>query len=183
MKAKKLALVTVPIMLLFGCGIENKVSEPKTEEVDKVEVSEEKYPYYICELIIEFQNKQEEYTNTVTRAFKGGGDLQDVLASVDGLEDVLNDMENIKPPKKYENQQKVTQEGVDESRKGLELIRDGMKLIADGSAEDRQKGKETVMEGIDTVMYADKNMWHSVVKDLYAENPKVYEQALLNKAY
>ncbi|WJE24553.1 DUF7018 domain-containing (lipo)protein [Bacillus cereus] len=186
MKATKLVALTVPVLLLFGCGVGDKNSTPKTQEVSKKKekMSEKEYPLYICEQTIEFTNKIEEYSNTVRQAVKGNGDLQDVLASIDELEDVLDSIENIEAPKKYEDKQKSMQEGVDEARKGLELIRDGMKQFADGKDnEARMKGKEKASEGVEVVKHAGNNLWTPVIRDLVSEDQTVYERALRNKSH
>ncbi|PGF05293.1 DUF7018 domain-containing (lipo)protein [Bacillus toyonensis] len=185
---KRLVGVAVPAMLLFGCGAVDKDTSPKTEEVsketNKEKISEKEYPLFVCENIIEFTNKIDEYSNTVRQAVKGNGDLQDVLASVDELEDVLNKMKNVDAPSKYEDKQKVMQEGVDEANKGLELIRDGMKQFANGEDNQaRMQGKEKASEGVEVVKHAGNNIWTPVVKDLVSEDSTVYERALRNKSH
>ena len=59
MKVTKLVLLAIPTLLLVGCGLGNKESTPKTEQASKstmeTVISEEQYPYYICEQLVEFQ--------------------------------------------------------------------------------------------------------------------------------
>ena len=63
-------------MLLFGCGVGEKDSIPKTEETSKqdkkIKVSEEKYPYYVMERMVDFNSQLDSYSQTVQRVFKGG---------------------------------------------------------------------------------------------------------------
>ncbi|MEC2463594.1 hypothetical protein P9X10_01585 [Bacillus cereus] len=185
---KRVIGIAVPVMLLFGCGVSDNSSDPKTEEVSKEtkkeKISEKDYPLFVCEQIIEFTNKLDEYSNTVRQAVKGNGDLQDVLASVDELEEVLSKMESVEAPTKYEDKQKIMQEGVDEANKGLELIKDGMKQFANGEDNQaRMQGKEKASEGAEVVKHAGNNIWTPVVKDLVSEDSTVYERALRNKSH
>ncbi|GLV62689.1 hypothetical protein Bmyc01_13590 [Bacillus mycoides] len=185
MKVTKLVSLAIPVLLLVGCGVGDKDSTPKTEEVSKkkVKISEEKYPLYICEQMVEFQNKLDGYSNTVVQVFKGTTDVQDVLKSIYELEQVLDNIENIESPSKYKDQQKSMQEGVDEARKGIELLNDGFTSYADGNKEDKVKAQKLATEGGEVLNHADKDFWHPVIKSLVTENPEVYEQALRNKSH
>ncbi|WP_176542981.1 DUF7018 domain-containing (lipo)protein [Bacillus thuringiensis] len=51
-------------------------------------------------------------------AFKDKNKLDDVLDSVDELEEIVNAIENIGDPRKYKDNQKVMLEGASELRKG-----------------------------------------------------------------
>ncbi|EAO52848.1 hypothetical protein RBTH_02716 [Bacillus thuringiensis serovar israelensis ATCC 35646] len=58
MKATKLIALTLPVLLLFGCGLGDKDSTPKTEETSKAmlktTISEEQYPSYMFEQLLDF---------------------------------------------------------------------------------------------------------------------------------
>lgn len=62
MRAKKLVTLAVPFMLLVGCEVGDKDSTHKTEQTSKAItiLSEQQYPYYICEQVVEFQFKKDE---------------------------------------------------------------------------------------------------------------------------
>ncbi|EMX0193228.1 hypothetical protein AAFX88_004257 [Bacillus cereus] len=54
----------------------------------------------------------------MSESFKDKNKLDDVLDSVDELEEIVNAIENIEAPSKYKANQKVMLEDASESRKG-----------------------------------------------------------------
>ncbi|MFJ8415946.1 DUF7018 domain-containing (lipo)protein [Bacillus paramycoides] len=178
MKAKKLVSLARPILLLVG--VSEKSSEPKTETVSnedkKEKISEERYPYYVFELLVDFTSQLDSYSSTVKSAFSGGANVSQIMDSIDSIEYVLDEYDKIQAPSKYESSHKDLISGVDEIRKGLDLLADSIKLYEKGDVENRNKGTQ---EGMDVIKHGE-SMWKPVFSSLHSEYPDVYEKALLN---
>ncbi|CAG9614944.1 hypothetical protein CN326_22260 [Bacillus sp. AFS018417] len=179
MKAKKLICLAFPLMLVAGVGCsKDNTEEKKTETVSKtkmkVVLSEKQYPYYICEQMVEFQFKKDEFVANVLQASKDKDKVKDVLKSVDEIEEILDAIENIEVPSKYKDKQKVMLEGVSEARKGLESIKDSSK-------KDKTNIQESVTKTVGNLSTADIELWEPIVKEISKENPDAYEKALDNK--
>ncbi|MFK4011488.1 DUF7018 domain-containing (lipo)protein [Bacillus cereus] len=181
MKRKILSLV-VPLFLVteVGCGLSDKSPESKTEAVSKttmkVALSEEQYPYYICEQVIEYQLKKDEFLINMSEAFKDKNKLDDVSDSVDELEEIVNAIENIEAPSKYKTNQKVMLEGTSELRKGIDLIK-----------ESRQKDKTNINKPIanlvENVKAAYLDYWEPTINEISKENPDAYKKTLEKKLH
>ncbi|WP_425266543.1 DUF7018 domain-containing (lipo)protein [Bacillus proteolyticus] len=142
-------------------------------------MSEERYPYYVFELLVDFTSQLDSYSSTVKSAFNGGANVSQIMDSIDSIEYVLDEYDKIQAPSKYESSHKDLVSGVDEIRKGLDLLADSIKLYEKGDVENRNKGKEKAQEGMDVIKHGE-SMWKPVFSSLHSEYPDVYEKALLN---
>lgn len=83
MRAKKLVTLAVPFMLLVGCEVGDKDSTHKTEQtskaITKTVISEQQYPYYICEQVVEFQFKKDELLLNLGESLKDKAKAKAVL--------------------------------------------------------------------------------------------------------
>ncbi|PEA53669.1 hypothetical protein CON64_17660 [Bacillus pseudomycoides] len=174
MKATKFVSLAIPVLLLVGCGVGDKDSTPKTKQSNKatmkVVLSEKQYPYYISEQVVEYQFKKDEFLLKVMESSKDKDKIDDMLVSVDEIEEILDAIENIEVPSKYQDKQKSMLAGVSEARKGLKIIKDSSK-----------KGKINIPETVGNLSTADIDYWEPTVKELSKENPDAYKKALENK--
>ncbi|MBJ8053224.1 hypothetical protein JDS87_14880 [Bacillus cereus] len=174
MKATKLIALTVPVLLLFGCGVGDKDSTPKTQDIfkKKVVLSEKQYPNYICEQMVEFQFvKKDGYLIKMGEFIKEDSKTDVILDSVDEIEETVKAIENIEAPAKYQDQQKVMLKGASELRKGLDLIRESSK-------KDKDSFKESVARLMENLSVAYLDYWEPTTKELSKYDPDAYGKAL-----
>lgn len=175
MKATKLIALTFPVLLLFGCGVGDKDSTPKTEETSKAmlktAISEKQYPNYICEQMVEFQFvKKDGFIISLGEFVKDESKINELLDSVNKLEETVENIENIKVPSKYKDQQEVMLKGASELRKSIKLVKES------------KKEKESIGEPIGklmeslTVVYT--NYWEPTMDELSKDDPDAYRKAL-----
>ena len=156
MRAKKLVTLAVPFMLLVGCEVGDKDSTHKTEQtskaITKTVISEQQYPYYICEQVVEFQFKKDELLLNLGESLKDKAKAKAVLKTSNEIDKILDNMEHIKVPDTYKDIHKSIQEGVTEARKATKLIKDAGK-------EDKQKIQEATMKGTEFLSGVDGEHW------------------------
>lgn len=144
MKVKKLITAAVPVMLLFGCGVE-KTDSTNTEKaaqsqtvVKKEKVSKEDYPNKINDLCVEFDEVFAEY-NAVTEDFlQGKKEKEDVIAKLKELNGVVDKFLAIDPPSEYKDTQKDVEKAMNHYIKSFKLAEDSFnaKKNAKPSAKD-----------------------------------------------
>ncbi|HDR7631591.1 hypothetical protein ABH946_001224 [Bacillus sp. RC145] len=175
MKATKLIALTVPVLLLFGCGIGDKNSTPKTEKtskaISKTVISEKEYPYYICEQLLEFQTQKDTLLLKTGKAMNDKKNYEDVLKTVDSMDEALDRMENIEVPDKYNDIHKLVQEGVEDARKGTKILKDANK-------EDEQKIQEALLKSTPHMSGVDGEQWDKAIYELNQETKDAYAKAL-----
>ncbi|MDA2340279.1 hypothetical protein PDN15_13805 [Bacillus cereus] len=178
MRAKKLVTLAVPFMLLVGCEVGDKDSTHKTEQTSKAItiLSEQQYPYYICEQVVEFQFKKDELLLNLGESLKDKekAKAKAVLKTSNEIDKILDNMEHIKVPDTYKDIHKSIQEGVTEARKATKLIKDAGK-------EDKQKIQEAAMKGTEFLSGVDGEHWKKAVYELSQENKDAYSKALDKK--
>ncbi|MBE5106598.1 hypothetical protein IGI01_15305 [Bacillus thuringiensis] len=175
MKSTKLIALTVPVLLLFGCGLGDKDSTPKTEQtsktMSKTVISEKQYPYYICEQLVEFQYKKDLIMLKLGEATKNNKGYKDVFKTADGMVEALDRMENIKVPDKYKDIHRLIQEGVTDARKGT-------KLIQDANKEDGQEIQLAILKSAPYMSGVDGEQWKEAIYKLTQETKDAYAKAL-----
>lgn len=175
MKATKLVSLAIPILLLVGCGVENKESTPKTEQVSKstmkTVISEKQYPYYICEQLVEFQYLKDLFIVNSMKATKDKEKEKDILKTANKMDEILDNMEYIKVPDKYKDIHKDIQVGVTDARKGT-------KTIKDASKEDKPNMQEAVLKSMPHLSGVDGEYWKRAMRELSKENKDAYVKAL-----
>ncbi|MBJ8149542.1 hypothetical protein [Bacillus cereus] len=178
MRAKKLVTLAVPFMLLVGCEVGDKDSTHKTEQtskaITKTVISEQQYPYYICEQVVEFQFKKDELLLNLGESLKDKEKAKAVSKTSNEIDKILDNMEHIKVPDTYKDIHKSIQEGVTEARKATKLIKDAGK-------EDKQKIQEATMKGTEFLSGVDGEHWKKAIYELSQENKDAYSKALDKK--
>ena len=176
MRAKKLVTLAVPFMLLVGCEVGDKDSTLRAEQTSKAItiLSEQQYPYYICEQVVEFQFKKDELLLNLGESLKDKEKAKAVLKTSNEIDKILDNMEHIKVPDTYKDIHKSIQEGVTEARKATKLIKAAGK-------EDKQKIQEAAMKGTEFLSGVDGEHWKKAVYELSQENKDAYSKALDKK--
>ncbi|HDX9650634.1 hypothetical protein COL68_21010 [Bacillus wiedmannii] len=180
MKATKLIALTFPVLLLFGCGVGDKDSTPKTEETSKsmlkTTISEEQYPYYISEQLVEFQFKKDEILLKLGEASKDNNKYKDVFKTANDMDKTLDLMGNITVPDKYRDIHKLIQKGITDARKGTKFIKDADK---DGGL----KIQAAVLNSSPSphMLGVDGELWKEAIYELNLESKDAYAKALDKK--
>ncbi|MBG9713148.1 MULTISPECIES: hypothetical protein [Bacillus cereus group] len=178
MKAKRLVALTVPVLLLFGCGVGDKESTSKVEETSKsmlkTVISEKQYPYYICEQLVEFQFQKDNIIVSLGNAQKGDKKYKEVFKTADAMDEALDRMENIKVPDKYKDIHKLVLEGVTDARKGT-------KIILDSKGKDANEVSLAIMTSAPHMSGLDGEQWREVPYQLHKETPDAFSKALDKK--
>lgn len=175
MKATKLVSLAIPILLLVGCAVENKESTHKTEQLSKstteTVISEEQYPYYICEQLAEFQYMKDVFIVNSMQAMGDKEKEKDILKTANEMDKILDNMEYIEVPDKYKDIHKDIQAGVTDARKAT-------KLIKDASKEDKPNMQEAVLKSTPHLSGVDGENWKNALYELSKENKDAYSKAL-----
>ncbi|MBK5489001.1 MULTISPECIES: DUF7018 domain-containing (lipo)protein [Bacillus] len=178
MKATKLIALTVPVLLLFGCGVGDKDSTPKTEEASKAmlktKISEEQYPSHIYEQLLEFQFKKDNILIGLGNAQKGDEKYKEVFKTVDAMDEALDRMENIKVPDKYKDTHKLVLEGVTDARKGT-------KFILDAKGKDANEVSLAIMNSVPHMSGMDGEQWREAAFQLGKENKDAMSKVMDKK--
>lgn len=126
MKAKKLLSLAIPVLLLAGCGVSDKSSEPKTEAVSKEDnkqtVSAKEYPPTILDYHKKFYRQFDPFGKSLDSFLKGVGTKHDLLDVIDNSEAVLDEIANIEPPSEYKDDHEKILEGIKYMKNGFEEI-------------------------------------------------------------
>ena len=148
-KATKLVLLAIPTLLLVGCALGNKESTPRTEQASKstmeTVISEEQYPYYICEQLVEFQYWKDLLIFNADKE-------EDILKNANKMDEILDNMEYIKVPDKYKDIHKDIQIGVTDARNATKLIKDARK-------EDNSNMQEAFLKSVPHLSGLDGENW------------------------
>jgi hypothetical protein len=177
MKTTKLIALTVPVLLLFGCGLGDKNSTPKTEETSKAmlktTISETQYPSYIYEQLLEFNFNKDDIIIGLGYAQKGDEKYKEVFKTVSILDEALDRMENVKVPDKYKDTHKLILEGVEDARKGT-------KPILEAKGKDVKEVSVVIANSFPHLLGMDREQWKEAVYQLAKENKddfsKVYDK-------
>ena len=168
MKVTKLVLLAIPTLLLVGCGLGNKESTPKTEHASKstmeTVISEEQYPYYICEQLVEFQHWKDLLIFNADKE-------EEILKNANKMDEILDNMEYIKVPDKYKDIHKDIQLGVTDARNAT-------KLIKEASKEDNPNMQEALLKSTPYLSGVDGEYWSRATYELTKENKDYYAKAL-----
>lgn len=160
MKVTKLVLLAIPTLLLVGCGLGNKESTPKTEQASKstmeTVISEEQYPYYICEQLVEFQYWKDLLIFNADKE-------EDILKNANKMDEILDNMEYIKVPDKYKDIHKDIQIGVTDARNAT-------KIIKDASKKDNSNMQEAFLKSVPHLSGLDGENWSRAIYELNKEN-------------
>lgn len=169
---KRIIGIAVPVMLLFGCGVGDKDSTPKVEETSKAMlktvISEKEYPYYICEQLVEFQYYKD---NLIIVGLKKDKDSKEIFKAVDGMDEHLDRIENIKVPDKYKDIHKLVMEGVTDAREGT-------KIIKESKDKDLNEVSLAVMQSTPHMSGADGEQWREATFQITKETEDAYAKAL-----
>ncbi|EEL88971.1 TPA: hypothetical protein ACGW7B_001795 [Bacillus nitratireducens] len=126
MKATKLVSLAIPVLLLAGCGVSEKSSEPKTETVSKEDnkqtVSAREYPSTILDYHKEFYRQLDPFGTSFDSFLKGVGSKHDLLDVIDNSEAVLDKIANIEPPSEYKDDHEKIIEGIKSMKGGFKEI-------------------------------------------------------------
>ncbi|OFD89590.1 hypothetical protein BWGOE13_38180 [Bacillus mycoides] len=178
MKATKLIALTVPVLLLFGCGVGDKDSTPKTEETSKAMVkttiSEKQYPSYMYEQLLEFQFQKDNIPISLGYAQKGDEKYKEVFKTASALDASLDRMENIKVPDKYKDIHKLILEGVEDARKGT-------KSVLDAKGKDVNEVSLAIVNSFPHMLGMDREQWKEAVYQLAKENKDSLEKVFDKK--
>ncbi|MGE8053214.1 hypothetical protein ACQKOD_04455 [Bacillus mycoides] len=178
MKATKLIALTVPVLLLFGCGVGDKDSTPKTEETSKAmlktTISEEQYPRHIYEQLLEFQFNKDNILISLGNAQKGDEKYKEVFKTVSSMDEALDRMENIKVPDKYKDIHKLILVGVEDARKGT-------KFILDAKGKDANEVSLAIMNSVPHMSGVDGDQWKEAIFQLAKENKDDLEKVFKKK--
>ncbi|WP_242223368.1 DUF3994 domain-containing protein [Bacillus cereus group sp. BfR-BA-01380] len=170
MKAKKLVSIALPVMMLLsGCGSENKTSkETKTEvkekDIQKVKVSEEDYPIYLSNLGDEYSKAIQMSDETTNAYFDKKKSKQDVIDSIEKVEGVLIKFEEIEPPSKYVDLQKNVEKAIGKYKKAISLLKDIRKGNKPSSKDSSKQIEKLMTEG--------DEYWIAVYKEVRNEVTK-----------
>ena len=175
MRAKKLVTLAVPFMLLVGCEVGDKDSTHKTEQTSKAItiLSEQQYPYYICEQVVEFQFKKDELLLNLGES-KDKRKSKSCFKTSNEIDKILDNMEHIKVPDTYKDIHKSIQEGVTEARKATKLIKDAGK-------EDKQKIQEAAMKGTEFLSGVDGEHWKKQFMSYHRKTKMLIVRHLIRK--
>ena len=176
MRAKKLVTLAVPFMLLVGCEVGDKDSTHKTEQTSKAItiLSEQQYPYYICEQVVEFQFKKDELLLNLGESLKDKRKSKSCFKTSNEIDKILDNMEHIKVPDTYKDIHKSIQEGVTEARKATKLIKDAGK-------EDKQKIQEAAMKGTEFLSGVDGEHWKKQFMSYHRKTKMLIVRHLIRK--
>ncbi|MCG3793677.1 hypothetical protein LT343_09625 [Bacillus toyonensis] len=167
MKATKLIALTVPVLLLFGCGVGDKDSTPKTEETSKAvlktTISEEQYPSYMYEQLLEFNFNKDDIILSLGYAQRGDEKYKEVFKTADILDEALDRMENVKVPDKYKDNHKLILKGVEDARKGT-------KPILEAKGKDIKEVSLVIANSFPHLDGMDREQWKEAVYQLAKEN-------------
>lgn len=178
MKATKLIALTVPVLLLFGCGVGDKDSTPKTEETSKAmlktTISEEQYPSYMYEQLLEFNFNKDNIIIGLGYAQKGDKKYKEVFKTASILDEALDRMENVKVPDKYKDTHKLILEGVEDARKGT-------KPILEAKGKDVKEVSSVIANSFPHLDGMDREQWKEAVYQLAKENKDSLEKVFDKK--
>ncbi|MEC2463593.1 hypothetical protein P9X10_01580 [Bacillus cereus] len=166
MKAKKLIALTVPVMLLFGCGVA-KDTKPKVEETSKAMVktvvSEKEYPSYMYEQLLKFSFNKDNIILGLASSQKDDEKYKELFKSADILDEALDRLENVKVPDKYKDNHKLILEGVEDARKGI-------KPIVEAKGKDVKEVNTVITNNMIHLDGMDRPQWKEAVYQLGKEN-------------
>ncbi|EOO78359.1 MULTISPECIES: hypothetical protein [Bacillus cereus group] len=173
MKATRLIALTVPLLLLFGCGLGDKDSTPKTEETSKAmlktTISEKQYPSYIYEQLLEFQFNKDDVVISLGNAQKGDEKYKEVFKTASAMDEALDRMENIKVPDKYKDIHKLVLEGVTDARKST-------KFILDSKGKDANEVSLAIVNSFPHLLGMDREQWKEATFQLAKEDKDTFSK-------
>ncbi|PGF05294.1 hypothetical protein [Bacillus toyonensis] len=172
MKAKKLIALTVPVMLLFGCGVV-KDTKPKVEETSKAmlktNLSEKEYPSYMYEQLLKFSFSKDNIIFGLGYAQKGDEKYKELFKTAEMLDETLDRMENVKAPDKYKDVHKLILEGVEDARKGI-------KPIVEAKGKDANEVSVVITNAFPHLDGMDRPQWKEATYQLIQENKDEFEK-------
>ncbi|MDZ5609387.1 DUF3994 domain-containing protein [Bacillus pseudomycoides] len=159
MKAKKIASVAVPVMLLFGCGGE-KTDTPKKDKASesqtvakKVKVSKEDYPNKINDLCVEFDKLFAEYKQTTDEVMSGKKKKEEIPKKLKELNGVVDKFVEICPPSEYKETQKDVEKSMGYFRESFKLVNEVFTRTTRGSKTDKELMDEASAKLVDADKY------------------------------
>lgn len=150
-KAKKLVALTVPFMLLVGCGVGKTEAKPKESVEEKVtkkkKVSGDEYPEVITSISSDFLKKVADLSETARdRTMSDEEVSKTMLSQIKDIQKTIKKFEEIEPPVEFRKPHETLLEAVASYKDAYKTQENMLKPSKDVKPEQAQKVKDKLKE-------------------------------------